>query len=172
LRSEEYNIKKERLWENIVVLRCAKFLIRINVMNKDNKYSNNTTTDEILEAVNVFANKTEERFSKLEDDVGEIKVQIGSIETRVGSIETRVGSIETRVGSIETRVGSIETRMVTKDYLDDKLADLRGDLVVLMRKEDVKFEALLKTLLKREVLSIDEINNILALEPFPRKISV
>ena len=158
MRSEEYNIKKERLWENIVVLRCAKFLIRINVMNKDNKYSNNTTTDEILEAVNVFANKTEERFSKLEDDVGEIKVQIGSIETRVGSIETRVGSIE--------------TRMVTKDYLDDKLADLRGDLVVLMRKEDVKFEALLKTLLKREVLSIDEINNILALEPFPRKISV
>lgn len=28
--------------------------------------------------------------------------------------------------------------MVTKDYLDDKLADLRGDLVVLTKKEDAK----------------------------------
>ena len=49
------------------------------------------TNHEILEAINEFSNKTDERFSK------------------------------------------IEATMVTKDYLDDKLSDLRGDLVVLTR---------------------------------------
>lgn len=40
--------------------------------------------------------------------------------------------------------------MVTKDYLDDKLADLKGDLVVLMRKEDAKLQALVDVLQKTQ----------------------
>jgi len=43
----------------------------------------------------------------------------------------------------------VEATMVTKDYLDDKLSDLRGDLVVLMRKEDKKLQ-------------------LFSLEPFPQ----
>ncbi len=57
--------------------------------------------------------------------------------------------------------------MVTKDYLDDKLADLRGDLVVLLRKEDNKFGALVTELLKEEVISQDAAKRILQMEPFP-----
>ena len=33
----------------------------------------------------------------------------------------------------EERLTRMEALMVTKDYLDEKLADLRGDLVILMR---------------------------------------
>jgi hypothetical protein len=58
--------------------------------------------------------------------------------------------------------------MVTKDYLDDKLADLRGDIVVLMRKEDKKLRALIEVLQKRKVISEDEVRQILSLEPFPQ----
>ncbi len=36
--------------------------------------------------------------------------------------------------------------MVTKDYLDEKLADLRGDLTILIRKEDTKLKTLVEVL--------------------------
>ena len=58
--------------------------------------------------------------------------------------------------------------MVTKDYLDDKLADLRGDLVVLMRKEDRKMLTLVEILFKNKIISEKERQHILSLEPFPQ----
>lgn len=56
--------------------------------------------------------------------------------------------------------------MVTKDYLDDKMADLRGDLVVLTRKEDTKLRALVDILKEKSVLNIEEAKKILGMEPF------
>ena len=43
--------------------------------------------------------------------------------------------------------------LVTKDYLDDKLDNLRGELVVLTRKEDKKLISLVDTLYGKRVLS-------------------
>ena len=65
-------------------------------------------------------------------------------------------------------VGKIKAEMVTKDYLDGKLADLRGDLVVLTRKEDGKVKELVKILESKKVLSKSEVKKILAMEPFPQ----
>ena len=97
---------------------------------------NEIPRNEILEAINEFSTKVDDRFNKLEGEVGEIK-----------------------------------STMVTKDYLDDKLADLRGDLVVLMRKEDTKVGKLIDVLKRRNVISEAETKEILAMEPFA-KISV
>jgi hypothetical protein len=58
--------------------------------------------------------------------------------------------------------------MVTKDYLDDKLADLRGDLVVMMRKEDTKVIKLIDILAKRNIISETEAKEILSMEPFAK----
>lgn len=66
-----------------------------------------------------------------------------------------------------TEIGKIKAEMVTKDYLDDKLADLRGDLVVLTRKEDGKVKELVKILESKKVLNKSEVKKILAMEPFP-----
>jgi uncharacterized protein YydD (DUF2326 family) len=82
------------------------------------------TNAEILEAVNEFSSKVDERFNK------------------------------------------IEAVMVTKDYLDDKLADLRGDLVVLIRKEDTKVKKLVDILLKRNIITEAESKEIFTMEPF------
>ena len=97
------------------------------------------TSQDILEAINVFSTHVDQRFDRLEG----------------------------RVDGVEGRLNKIETTMVTKDYLDDKLADLRGDLVVLLRKEDNKFGALVTELLKEEVISQDAAKRILQMEPFP-----
>jgi len=60
--------------------------------------------------------------------------------------------------------------MVTKDYLDDKLADLRGDLNVLIRKEDTKLIALIEKLQEKKVLTDKDKSELLSLEPYAKLI--
>jgi hypothetical protein len=52
--------------------------------------------------------------------------------------------------------------------IDDKLADLKGDLIIMMRKEDRKLGALIGLLAQRKVISEKDAKQILSLEPFPK----
>jgi len=76
--------------------------------------------------------------------------------------------VDGKFEAIDKRFDKIEATMVTKDYLDDKLADLRGDLVVLMRKEDTKVVKLIDILAKHNIISEKEVKEILAMEPFAK----
>lgn len=67
---------------------------------------------------------------------------------------------------LKKEVAKIQATMVTKDYLDEKLADLRGDLVVLMRKEDTKLKALIGLLKRKNVISEEDTKELLTMEPF------
>ncbi len=78
------------------------------------------------------------------------------------------GATDQRFSDIDKRFTKIEATMVTKDYLDDKLSDLRGDLVVLTRKEDLKVKKLVEILKKRQLLSDEEAKETLSMEPFPQ----
>lgn len=72
------------------------------------------------------------------------------------------------LSSLQKQVDHIENQMVTKSYLDEKLLDLRGDLTILMRKEDTKVLRLVECLKEKNVLNESEVQDILAMEPFPR----
>ncbi|PIX92685.1 hypothetical protein COZ26_00550 [Candidatus Kuenenbacteria bacterium CG_4_10_14_3_um_filter_39_14] len=78
-----------------------------------------------------------------------------------------VGGLTDRLGKVESDIMVIKAEMVTKDYLDDKLADLRGDLVVLTRKEDGKVKELVKILQSKKVLNKSEVKRIFSMPPFP-----
>lgn len=54
------------------------------------------------------------------------------------------------------------------DEIDIKLADLKGDLVILMRKEDRKVVSLIALLREKKVISEEEAKGLLTLEPFPQ----
>ena len=84
------------------------------------------------------------------------------------STEGRLKNIETEVGGIKKEVVSIKSQMVTKSYLDDKLADLRGDLTLLIRKEDTKLKSAVNILADKKVLSQDDTKKIFSMEPFPQ----
>lgn len=71
---------------------------------------------------------------------------------------------------VDERFKRIEAVMVTKDYLDEKMADLRGDLVVLMRKEDRKVEQIIQKLREKKIFSDKDAQEILAMEPFPKPV--
>lgn len=106
-----------------------------------------------------------QRIEKVENANNNILSTVNDTLSAVNDFATKT---ENRFQGLEQRVGRIEALMVTKDYLDDKLADLRGDLVVLMRKEDTKLRTLVDVLKKREIISKDDAQYILSLEPFPQ----
>lgn len=108
---------------------------------------NEIPKNEILEAINEFSNKVDEKFVKIDEKF--VKIDEKFIE-------------------VGKRFDKIEATMVTKDYLDNKLADLRGDLVVLTRKEDTKVGRLIEILKKHKIISEDETKEILSLEPFAK----
>ena len=99
-----------------------------------------TSKNEILEAINEFSTNVDKQFQQ----------------------------VKSEIGSIKSEIGSIKAIMVTKDYLDDKLADLRGDLVVLMRKEDTKMIKLVEILKRRAIITEAEEKEILSMEQFAK----
>lgn len=84
------------------------------------------------------------------------------------AIQAFAGNVDKKFEKIDKRLTKVEALMVTKDYLDDKLSDLRGDLVVLLRKEDTKLSKLTKILADKKVISEQEREKIMAMEPFPK----
>lgn len=104
-----------------------------------------TSKQEILGAINEFSNRVDEKFE---------------------AVEKRFEGIDKRFEKVENKITEMESKMVTKDYLDEKLADLRGDLVVLTRKEDKKLGKLIEILSNKQVISEQDKQELLAMEPF------
>lgn len=73
---------------------------------------------ELVEAINVLSDSTDERFNQ---------------------VDARFDRLEGRFDHLEGRVTKIESGMVTKDYLDEKLFDLRGDAVAMIRRHEQRF---------------------------------
>ena len=87
--------------------------------------------------------KFDEMYTRLAHEMGRIiemnvTPQFDQIYTRLDGIDQRFDGIDKRFESIDKRFDRIEAVMVTKSYLDDKLADLEGATVVRQRKQDDK----------------------------------
>lgn len=54
------------------------------------------------------------------------------------------------------------------DGVDKKIENLKGDLVILMRKEDVKLRELVSLLHTKKILTDTEAGHLLSMEPFPQ----
>ncbi len=65
----------------------------------------------------------------------------------------------------KTELREMELRVY--DKMDDKLADLKGDIVLLMRKGSKGVMELIELLHKKEILTEDEELRLLAVQPFP-----
>jgi len=88
-------------------------------------------------------------------------------EPTISDVLEAIGDFSSKV---DERFKRIESQMVTKEYLDDKLINLKADLTVVMRKEDHKLEALTKLLATKKVITDADANSILSLEPFPQRV--
>lgn len=102
------------------------------------------------------------------EDLQKIGQEVGKVIEH--NVNPQFEEIRTEMDGIKDEMNGMKAQMVTKDYLDYKLADLRGDLVVLMRKEDTKVTKLIEVLQKKEVLNDDEAKALLEMEPFSRMV--
>ena len=110
---------------------------------------NEPTTTDILEAINSFSFDNDKRFDKLEN--------------RLELFENKTNQ---HFEKIDNDLKAIKSTMVTKGYLDEKLSDLRGDLSVLIRKEDTKVKELVNILVKKKVLNEKDQEKLFKMEPF------
>lgn len=68
---------------------------------------------------------------------------------------------------IKIEIDKMKSEMVSKSYLDDKLADLEDLVVVRQRKEDKKLNLLIDFLRKKNILRENEIEALKEFQIFP-----
>ncbi len=71
---------------------------------------------------------------------------------------------------IDEKLAPIKASMVTKEYLDRKMAEQKGEMMALVRKEDTKLTTLVGKLDEKNILSHAETKQLLAMEPFPQQL--
>jgi len=107
--------------------------------------------NEILSAINAFSTQMDKRLATL----------VTKEEAKQFVTKTE---LHEELQKMESRM---ETKMVSKSYLDDKLADLISDQNKLMRQEDNKLKTLLGILHQNHTISNFNLRSVAALEPFP-----
>ena len=113
---------------------------------------NNATNQDILEVISDFSSKMDEKLKK--------------VDGRFEKIDERFDKIDERFEKIDERFDKIEAKMVTKEYLDEKLGDLSGKLISLMRHEDNKLKTVTNILNKKDILTDEDVKYISSLKPF------
>ncbi len=73
-----------------------------------------------------------------DEDIARIGVEVArviedNVDPQFDSMGRRLDGVEKRLDGVEKRLTKAEALMVTKDYLDDKLADLRGEFNVRLK---------------------------------------
>lgn len=80
--------------------------------------------------------KLNTRFDGLEGRFDGLEVKFDGLEAKVDANHVEaIEAISSMGEHIDREIGKVRAVVVTKDYLDDKLADLRSDLVQHTRKE-------------------------------------
>lgn len=112
-------------------------------------------------------NQVDERFSQVDQQFKQVDEQFKELTEIIQGLASHLDREIQTVRSEMATKADLE-RFVTKDYFDEKLVDLRGDLVVMARKSNKKLEALVEELVAEKRLHTIAARKILLLEPFPQ----
>jgi vacuolar-type H+-ATPase subunit I/STV1 len=120
----------------------------------------NTLHDDVqdaLEAIHDLSSHVDEKFSNTDD-------KFSKIEDRFSKIDDRFSKMDGRLVSLE---GFVRTQMITKSYLDDKLASKLGDYLIIDKKQEAKINAFAGKLKDKNILTHQEANEIISMGAFP-----
>lgn len=77
--------------------------------------------------------KMDGRFNKMDDRFSRTDVRFDSLEAGHNELVEQINvfstSVDARFDDVGKRIARVESKMVTKSYLDDKLADVRGEFM-------------------------------------------
>jgi len=104
---------------------------------------------------------TDEAITELGKEMKEIKTMQQDTLEIIHFIKDNAAT-KKELEELRSDVNTIKSQMVTKSYLDEKLANIKGDNVSLIRKEDDKVNAVVEELDTQKILpraSITAIKN-------------
>ena len=103
----------------------------------------------------------------MNDEIDDLAIKI--IKPSFDKIDKHFIKVENRLDGVENRLDGVENNMVTKSYLDDKLSDLEGSVIVRQRKQDKKVELLIEFLKNKNILKKEEIKMLKEFQIFPNR---
>ena len=134
-------------------------------MTTDN--NNQITLQDILIAMNEFSTHIDQKLDEMKK---QSDARFDMVDKRLDSMEkkfeARFEKIEADIEQIKARLASLENQMVTKEYMDRRLADLRADFGGLVRKEDAKVDFVIDKLEEKSILNSSDTANLKANSPF------
>lgn len=80
------------------------------------------------------------------------------IDERVSKVDTKINTLDAKVNKLDEKINT--TKLDLMDFIEDKISDLRGEIILLLRKEDRRFLHLVKVLHQKQILSKDDIKSI------------
>lgn len=108
----------------------------------------------------------DDRFDGLEKRMDNLEVKVDNLEVRFDNLEVKVDNLKVKVDKLDNRVGKLESGMVTKDYLDEKIADLKGDLIVKGRQESQRTDKIVQVLSENKLLNTKQANELADLKAY------
>ncbi len=128
------------------------------------------TNKEIIEAIQAFSTNVDGQFRDVNGQFKEVRSNLRDVDTRLYDLRNRIQIVDDRLQGVDDRLHQVENTMVTKEYLDERLFDLKADLALLTKKEDRKVTALIEELERQKVLSHETVRRIMAMEPYPQSV--
>jgi len=110
------------------------FLLKVSDMDK------RITNQEILEAIHTFSSYVDKEFSNIKS------IMVTKDELK---------------DAFKNEFAKFETRMVSKDYLDQKLSDLHGELIEPVRRGEKRLVATLDLLTTKNLVTEKEAVEVL-----------
>lgn len=80
--------------------------------------------------------------------------------------------VDEEFANVKVELTTIKSMMVTKPYLDDKLADLKAEFTGLVRKEDTKVSTIVSKLHTKNVFSDSDVQSINQIQVFAKRPTV
>jgi len=104
--------------------------------------------DETLEMLHAFAEGVEERFA--------------SIDQRFNKVDQRFDKMDERFDRFEKEQTRMRAVMVTKDDLDRKFFNVKGDIIAALQRGDRRVNTLVGTLKRKRTLTTKEASDVLS----------
>ena len=90
-------------------------------------------TKKDLESIgSIVQDKLDDALVVVNEGFTRVENRLTSVENRMTGVENRMTGVENRMTGVENRLTGVEATMVTKDYLDRKLAPINGKINVLV----------------------------------------
>jgi len=129
------------------------------INNQQDKGDYQVTTNEIMDFL--------KENMVVKTELQEVKIDLQEVKTELqeGTNQLRK-EMKQEIGKLKQDIGKLKLDLI--DVISEKNAELRGDIILLTRKEDKKVVNLIELLREKKLITKNEAKSILILEPFPQ----